>query len=106
MSKEIINKIKEVEVEAAQIKNAARDEARARVQRAQTEGKRMYESSQRDTQALNSKRIELTHEKADELMSQVQANAADEAAKMREAAQFNMREAIRFIISGVNEQCQ
>ena len=106
MSKEIINKIKEVEAEAAQIKNAARDEARARVQKAELEGKKLYETSQRQAQALNAKRLELTREKADELMQSVRDNAQDEAAKMRDDAQFNMREAIRFIILGVNEQCQ
>lgn len=106
MSKEIINKIKEVEAEAAQIKTAAREDARARIQCAETEGKRLYETSQREAQALNAKRIELTREKADELAQSVRRNADEEAQKMREAAQFNMREAIRFIIAGVNEQCQ
>ena len=106
MSKEIINKIKEVEAEAAQIKSAARDEARARVQRAQTEGKRLYESAQRESQELNAKRLELTRQKADELLAGVRSSADDDAQRMREEAQFNMREAIRFIILGVNEQCQ
>ena len=106
MSKEIITKIKEVEAEAAQIKNAARDEARARVLKAESEGKKLYETTQRQAQELNAKRLELTREKADELMQGVREDALAEAAKMRDEAQFNMREAIRFIILGVNEQCQ
>lgn len=106
MSKEIINKIKEVEAEAAQIKSVARDEARMRVQKAELEGKKLYETSQRETQALNAKRLELTREKADELVQDIRDNALNEASKMREEAEFNMREAIRFIILGVNEQCQ
>ena len=106
MSKEIINKIKEVEAEAAQIKSAARDEARARVQRAELEGKKLYETSQKNSQALNTKRLDLTRQKADEIAQDVRDSALTDAAKMREAAEFNMREAIRFIILGVNEQCQ
>ena len=106
MSKEIINKIREVEAEAAQIKSSARDEARSRVQRAELEGKKMYEDSQRETQALNAKRLDITREKADGLMQDVRNDAVNEANKMREKAEFNMREAIRSIILGVNEQCQ
>ena len=106
MSKEIINKIKEVEAEATQIKNAARDEARARVLKAEAEGKKLYESSVRQAHELNAKRLELTREKADELMQSIRDEALAEAATMRDDAQFNMREAIRFIILGVNEQCQ
>ena len=106
MSKEIIEKIKEAEAEANLIKNSAREEARVRVQTAQTEGKRMYEVAQRQTQELNSQRLKLTQEKADELIDDVRKNALDEAQKMREQAEFNMREAIRFIMAGVKEQCQ
>ena len=106
MSKEIINKIREVEAEAAHIKSAARDEARARVQKAELEGKKMYENSQRETQALNAKRLEITREKADELMREVREDALNESVKMREKAEFNMREAIRTVMLGVNEQCQ
>ena len=103
---EIINKIKEVEAEAAQIKLAARDEARLRVQRAESEGKKLYETSQREAQELKAKRLDMIRQKADEHKQNICDSATEEAAKMREAAEFNMREAIRFIILGVNEQCQ
>ena len=106
MSKEIINKIKEVEAEAAQIKSAARDEARARIQHAEIEGKRLYEAAQREAQMLNAKRLEVTRQRADDLLESVRVSANEDAQKQRESAQFNMREAIRFIILGVNEQCQ
>ena len=106
MSKEVIKKIREVEAQADKIKSDARDEARARVQKAQIEGKKMYDDQRAKSHQLNVQRLDCTRDKADEFLQKVRTDAAADANKMREEAEFNMREAIRFIISGVEKQCQ
>ena len=52
------------------------------------------------------KKLRLTKEKTDALLEDIRNDSEAEAAKLRTEAEFNMREAVRFIISGVNEKCQ
>ena len=106
MSKEIISKIREVEAQADKIKKDAGEEAKRRVQKAEVECKQQFEREVQRIERLNAQRIESTKNKSSELIQGVRDDATVEANKMREAAEFNMREAIRFIISGVTQQCQ
>ena len=106
MSKEVVLKIKEVEAEAEKIRSDAVIEAKRRIQQAESDGKKLLEKTNADADRLNAKRLALTRQKSDELVSDVKYRATEDAEKMRAAAEFNMREAIRFIISGVKQQCQ
>ena len=106
MSKEIISKIREVETQADKIRKEAGEEAKKRVQKAETDGKQQFEKEVQRIEKLNAQRIESTKNKSSELIQGVRDDAVAEAEKMRDAAEFNMREAIRFIISGVTQQCQ
>ena len=106
LSKEVVLKIKEVEAEAEKIRSDAVNEAKRRVQQAELEGKKLLEKANADSDKLNAQRLALTRQKSDELVNGVKNRAAEDAERMRDAAEFNMREAIRFIISGVKQQCQ
>ena len=106
MSKEIILKIKEAEAEAQKIKEEASAEAAERVRRAQTEGKAMYDRTQDEVERLNRSKLDIASERADTVLANARNAALDDAQKAREAAEFNIREAVRLIISGVYEQCQ
>ena len=106
MSREIISKIKETEAEANRIKSSAKEEARVRVQRAEENGKKLCAKAELDSQRNNSEKLRLTKQKTDALLEGIRNDSESEAAKMRAEAEFNMREAVRFIISGVNEKCQ
>lgn len=106
MSKEIILKIKDAEAEAQKIRSDAVDEAAARIRRAEIEGKKRCEKAASDAAAVNREKLKITADRADELLVRAKESADAEAEALREAAEFNLREAVRFIIAGVEEQCQ
>ena len=100
MSKEIVSKIRDVEAQAEKIKREAGEEAKRRVQQAELESKQRFNKEVQKIEMLNAQRIEATKNKSSELMQSVKDDATAAANKMREEAEFNLREAIRFIISG------
>lgn len=106
MSKEIIVKIKEAEAQAQEIRSGAEDEAKARIRKAQTEGRALCERTEARVGVTNSEKLKVAEARADEVMRKTVEEAEADAQKMREEAEFNMREAIRAIIAGVKEQCQ
>ena len=106
MSKEIVNKIREAEAEAAKIRADAAEEAKARVKNAEEQGKKLCETAQARAEKENKEKISVARDRSDELMAKTREEAVAEVGSMREAAEFNMREAVRSIISGVNEQCR
>lgn len=106
LSKEIILKIKEAEAEAQKIRSDASDEAAARIRRAESEGKRLCDKAEESAARANREKLNVTSERADDLLNKAKENAAAEAEALRESAEFNLREAVRFIIAGVQEQCQ
>ncbi len=106
MSKEIILKIKEAEAEAQKIRSDASDEAASRIRRAEAEGKKRCERAEAEASAVNREKLNITSDRADELLKRAKESADAESEALREAAEFNLREAVRFIIAGVREQCQ
>jgi vacuolar-type H+-ATPase subunit H len=106
LSKEIIVKIKEAEAQAQEIRSSAEDEAKARIRRAQTEGRALCDKTEARVSAANREKLKVAEERAEEVLNKTLGESEDEAQKMREEAEFNMREAIRAIIAGVKEQCQ
>lgn len=106
LSKEIILKIKETEAEAAKIKSDAAREAAERVRRAEAEGKKMCERAEAEAAKVNKEKLSITAERARDILTRAKSDADAEAEQLRESAEFNLREAVRLIIAGVNEQCQ
>lgn len=106
MSKEIILRIKEAEAEAQKIRNDAADEAAARIRRAEIEGKKRCDKAEAEAAAINREKLNITSDRANELLKRAKDSAEAEAVALRESAEFNLREAVRFIIAGVEEQCQ
>lgn len=106
MSKELILKIKEAEAQAERIRAEAQEEAKARVRKAEEDGKKFCENAETRANKENKQKLSVARERANGVLDKAREDAAAEAAAMREAAEFNMREAVRLIIAGVNEQCQ
>ena len=106
MSKEIILKIKEAEAEAQKIRSDAADEAAARIRRAEAEGKKLCDKAGVDAAAINREKLNITSDRADELLKRAKESAETDAEALKMSAEFNLREAVRFIIAGVEEQCQ
>ena len=106
LSKEIILKIKEAEAEAQKIRSDASDEAAARIRRAESEGKRLCDKAEDNAARANREKLNITSDRAEELLKKAKADADADAEALKESAEFNLREAVRFIIAGVQEQCQ
>ena len=106
LSKETISKIKETEAQARRIRTDAEEEAKARVRRAEADGQRSFERAEEQAIKQNKEKLRIAKARADEVMKKAEESAQTDADAMREAAEFNMREAVRAIIAGVREQCQ
>ena len=106
LSKEIILKIKEAEAEAQKIRSDASDEAAARIRRAESEGKRLCDKAEDNAARANREKLNITSDRAEELLKKAKEDADADAEALKESAEFNLREAVRFIIAGVQEQCQ
>lgn len=91
---------------AQKIKEDAAAEAAARIRRAEAEGKKLCDKAEADAARVNREKLNITSQRAEELLARAKESADGEAEAMREVAEFNLREAVRFIIAGVNEQCQ
>lgn len=106
MSKEIVLKIKDAEAEAQKIRENARAEGAERIARAEAEGKKRCQKAERDAAVVNNEKLDITAQRVDELLERAKNSANGEAAALREAAEFNIREAVRAIVAGVREECQ
>ena len=106
MSKEIIQKIKDAEAQARKIKSDAQEEAKARIRKAESDGKKLCENAEAKANKQNKEKLVIAQNRADTALLKTHDEAVAEAETMRDAADFNMREAVRLIIAGVNEQCQ
>lgn len=106
MSKEIILKIRQVESEAQKIRDDAAEQAAAKLRKAEIDGKMLCDRAENETSKTNREKLLITAHRADEHIERAKNAAAEEADKIRAEAEFNLREAVRFIIAGVHEQCQ
>ena len=71
MSKELITKIKQTELEANRIRNGAKEEAKARIQKAENDGKKLCADTLAQVEREDGKKIELTQKRAQELLETV-----------------------------------
>ena len=106
MSKETILKIKEAEKTAEDIRVAAHTEAKTRINAAEQKGKKLCADTERKATEENSKKLELISKKADEMILRTKKSAQNDADESSDAAGSHLREAVRYIIGGIMEECQ
>ena len=106
MSKEAIRKIREAEAEAARIRRDGAEEAKELLRAAEAEGARLCEEAEATAVSENRKKLDLTREKAEELLVKTGIDAKAETARMRISGEDRMRDAVRMIIGGLYEKCQ
>ncbi|MBQ8140311.1 MAG: hypothetical protein IJ038_01265 [Clostridia bacterium] len=106
MSKETILKIKEAEEQADGIRNAASAEAKRRVSATEAKGKKLCEETELRVTDENKKKLELIRKKADDMILHTKETAEEEARESSNAAGLHLREAVRYIIGGIMEECQ
>ena len=106
MSKEAIMKIKAAEEQANNIRAAADAEAKRRVANTEARGKQFCAETERRVTDENEKKLTLIRQKADEtVLKNREATLAASKDTANEAG-LHMREAIRYIIGGIMEECQ
>lgn len=106
MSRETILKIKEAEAAADKIRVAAETEAKARIKEAEAKGKALCAETEARVSAENEKKLELIRAKADEMINTHKETAKEDSKAVTDAASLHLREAVRYIIGGIMEQCQ
>lgn len=106
LSKETILKIKEAEDKAEQIRASASAQAKTRIADTERLGKRLCEQTELRVTGENEQKLELIREKANEMILHSREAAEAEAKENYGSAGLNMREAVRYIIGGITEQCQ
>jgi len=102
----MIEKIKQAEEQAQQIRERARADAQKAVQEAEEHGKALCEWAESEGIAENKEKIRLIRERAEQMMAHNQDQAKQQAASISADAELRMREAVRLILGGVMEQCQ
>ena len=106
MSKETILKIREAEKAAEDIRAAAHTEAKTRINAAEQKGKRLCEQTEKKATEENARKLELISQKADEMILRTKSSAQKDANDSSDAAGSHLREAVRYIIGGIMEECQ
>ena len=106
MSKDAIRKIIEAEAEADRILKAGSERAKEIVRIAKEEGARLCAETEEAAVRENRKKLDMTREKAEELLERTREDAKNEAAEMRAAGEDRMRDAVRMIIGGLYETWQ
>ena len=106
LAKDMIEKIKQAEEQAQQIRERAQADAKKVLQEAEEHGKALCEWAESEGISENKEKIRLIRERADQMMAHNQNQAEQQAAAISADAELRMREAVRLILGGVMEQCQ
>ena len=106
MSKEAIMKIKAAEEQANNIRAAAAQEAKRRISDTEARGKKFCADTERRISEENEKKLALIRQKADETVLKNREATLSESQQTANEANLHMREAIRYIIGGIMEECQ
>lgn len=106
MSKEAIEKIKQAESEAQKIRADAETEAKERIRAAEARGKLTCEKAETEAARINSERLRITRQKAEELILSAEQTARAQAEELAAASEQNMKEAVRAIIEGAWKECR
>jgi len=106
LSRDTILKIKEAEAQADKIRAAAQAEASARIKAAEADGKKLCADTELRVFAENEKKLGLIREKAEEMINGNREASEEESKAVTDSASLHLREAVRYIIGGVMEECQ
>ena len=106
MSKEMILKIQNAEAEAQKIRMEALDQVKEKIRRAEADGKNLCRQAQADATRTNEEKLQLTREKAEELLARSRREAEAQAKLLLKAGEPYVKDAVKMIIGGVMEQCQ
>ena len=88
------------------IRQNASDEAKRRIRQAEENGKRLCDLAEAEARAKNADKLQKMQEQADKMLAHNRTLAEQTARSESAAAEFRMRDAIKLILGGVNEQCQ
>lgn len=106
MSKEAIMKIKAAEDQANNIRTAADAEAKRRIADTEARGKKFCAETERRVTEENEKKLALIRQKADETVLKSREATLEASKDTTNEAGLHMREAVRYIIGGIMEECQ
>ena len=106
MSKDAIMKIKAAEDQARGIRESAAEEAKRRIQSTELRGKQFCTETERRATEENEKKLALIREKAEQTILKNREATLSASQDAMDEANLHMREAIRYIIGGIMEECQ
>ena len=106
MSKEAIMRVREVEAEAAAIREKAEQEAAARVEQNEKQCAEAAEKAISATDDALKVRLADVRKKADALIEQSRQEAAEDVITMETEARSHMREAVKIIVWEMFDSCQ
>lgn len=106
MSKEMILKIQNAEAEAQKIRMEASEQAKERIRHAETAGKLLCRKAEAEAIRINEEKLQLTREKADDLLARSRREAEAQAKLLMKAGEPYVKDAVKMIIGGIMEQCQ
>lgn len=106
LSRDTILKIKEAEAQADKIRSAAQAEAKARIKAAEERGKKLCADTEVSASAENEEKLVLIRARADEMINSNKESSREESKALTDEAALHLREAVRYIIGGVMEECQ
>ena len=106
MSKETMNRIAQVEEQAAQIIAAARERARALYSETEQKSKEDREKVEAETELHLRRLLDEMQQRSQEILERSGASAKKSADDMNKMAEFHMEEAVKAVVWGIVEQCQ
>ena len=106
MAKESIRRIREAEATAAQIIAEAEGSAADMLTIAEKRGKDHLDSVTSACEAENRRKLDEIRARADEMIEDGRARAAEAAKQLRTVSSVHTRDAIKLIVQGILEQCQ
>ena len=106
MAKESIRRICDAEATAAEIIAEAERSAADMLVIAEKRGKAHLEEVTLETEKENRKKLSEIRAKADGMLENGRAEAAESAKQLRALSDGNVRDAVKLIIQGIFEQCQ
>ena len=106
LSKDAIRKIREAEAEAAEIRARGAERAKEILRAAEEKGARLCAEAEEQAVRENRQKLDLTRQKAEELLEKTREEARTEAAEIRQAGEDRTRDAVRMIVGGLYELCQ
>lgn len=101
-----MTKIAEVEAQAAQIIEAARERARALYAETEQKSNEDRETIEAETELRLRRMLEDMQQRSTAVLERSRESAQADAEEMNRMAEFHMEEAVKAIVWGIVEQCQ